>query len=178
MGQLFNSRECDALPRPCCMWSVAGDGLSASAQCVAQCRAQAMASRSGWLRQSAVRCVADRLLATRQAPACSSGVMLMFGIKHPFWIVTNNLTPFGGRRQITLPWCSGDQLITPWCVRAGCFFPIYWSWLFLLDASSELERWLISAKPSQSVNWGRRLAQVDVPLSVSHSCVWPHRWAL
>jgi len=23
-----------------------------------------------------------------------------------------------------------------------------------------------------------RFAQVDVPLSVSHSCVWPHRWAL
>jgi hypothetical protein len=36
------------------------------------------------------------------------------------------------------------------------------------------------AKPSQIVNWGGDLreAQVDVPLSVNHSCVWPHRWAL
>ena len=38
------------------------------------------------------------------------------------------------------------------------------------------------SKPSQSVNWGGggdlREAQGDVPLSVSHSCVWPNRCAL
>jgi len=38
-----------------------------------------------------------------------------------------------------------------------------------------------SVKPSQSGNWGGgdlREAQVDVSLSVSHSCFWPHSWAL
>jgi len=36
------------------------------------------------------------------------------------------------------------------------------------------------AKQRQSVNWERRLARSasQRPLSVSHSCVWPHRWAL
>jgi hypothetical protein len=33
------------------------------------------------------------------------------------------------------------------------------------------------AEPSQTSKGGDlREAQVDVPLSVSHSCVWPHRW--
>ena len=41
------------------MWSVAADGLGASAQC----RAQTVAARSSWLRQPTVRCVADWLLA-------------------------------------------------------------------------------------------------------------------
>jgi len=37
------------------------------------------------------------------------------------------------------------------------------------------------AKPSQSAKWGGGdlgEVQVDVPLSLSHSCVCPHRWAL
>jgi len=37
------------------------------------------------------------------------------------------------------------------------------------------------AKPSQAkvlTGGDLREAQVDVPLSFSHSCVWPHRWAL
>jgi len=39
---------------------------------------------------------------------------------------------------------------------------------------------LDQAKPTTSFNRGGdlRKAQVDVPLSVSHSCLWSHRWAL
>jgi len=37
-------------------------------------------------------------------------------------------------------------------------------------------------RPSQAKvltgGWDLRKAQVDVPLSVSHPCFWPHRWAL
>jgi len=145
---LFNSRECDVLARPRYVWPIAGDGLSASAQCVAQCRAQVMASHSGWLRQSAVRCVADQLLAARQAPACSSGVMLMLGIKRRYSLLDCHQQSYClWRSQTNYSSLMFRQSITPWCVGAGCFFPMYWSWLFLLVASPERESWLILAKP-------------------------------
>jgi len=34
--------------------------------------------------------------------------------------------------------------------------------------------------PATVLTWSGDLreAQVDIPLSVSYSCVWPHRWAL
>jgi len=71
---LFNSRECDVLAWPCCVWLVAGDDLSEDAQCVVRCRAQVVVVRSSG-------CGSRQWDAwptgPGSSPACSLGVVLM-----------------------------------------------------------------------------------------------------
>jgi hypothetical protein len=87
-----------------------------------------------------------------------------------------------------------------WALLVLLFCPVYCQGFFLLMWCGAFLRWtttLTDAKPSQAKpsqakprqakpsqanvltgGGDLREAQVDVPLSVSHSCVWPYRWAL
>jgi hypothetical protein len=52
--------------------------------------------------------------------------------------------------------------------------------LYCMKAKHGIVVWRCQAKQAKVLTGGGDLreAQLDVPLSVSHSCVWPHRWAL
>jgi len=55
-------------------------------------------------------------------------------------------------------------------VLDGCFLICVWQ--------STPSDWFFGQAKVLTGGGDLREAQVDVPLSVSHSCVWPHRWAL
>jgi hypothetical protein len=149
-----------------------------------RCRAGLLCSEeaSGLL---AARCVA-RSLAGRQAPGplcrCLGNISVSNDIT-PFWSVVDNITPFDVtdkllmyRWQLLLgvsSWCPcldvSGPAISSQCLRAGYYLDVF---------SSCSEHW-VNTQPSQSSNWGRRLALCASrhPLSVSHSCVWSQSWA-
>ena len=113
----------------------------------------------------------------------------------------------GTRRQLSARQTPCPRSVSWWCcqttlllTRSGCVLmcrertgPSWYccglSWCLLEYSCRCLFYWMPmlnewssgQAKPSQAkvLTGGKDLreAQVDVPLSVSHSCVWPHSWA-
>jgi hypothetical protein len=140
---LFSSRECDALAWPHYVWPFAGNGLIASAQCLARCRAQAIAASSSWLPQSAVWNMADGRAWPTAATACSAEQ----------WYATVHEASWPGSLALfLLSLCIG--------------------WLFLFDVSSDLlpSDWTICCQARVLSRGGDlRFAQVDALLSVSLS---------
>jgi len=113
--------------------------------------------------------------------------------------VTDNITPFDVTEkctyvvQTTNTPLGTEPAILSWCDRSDYFFLISLSWVYCLVFFSMSLSWLscfllvatdewMNLRPSQAkvLTGGRRLARSASwrPPSVSHSCVWPHRWAL
>jgi len=89
------------------------------------------------------------------------------------------------QKSSKLSQCFPGDITHPlnWVGHPKYWWPLAYYWT-TLDSSSHFDETRSSlrgqAKPSQSSNWGGgdlREAQVDVPLSTSHSCVWSQSWA-
>jgi hypothetical protein len=105
----------------------------------------------------------------------------------PFWYVADTITPFVIQRQLLLllhrrrlpvvvySRCIYLDVFVPAILLACSFRWLLTSWccLFLMLALNE------SFCQAKVLTGGgdMRKAQVDVPLSLSHSCVWSQSWA-
>jgi len=124
----------------------------------------------------------------KMAALLKEGVTVLFlshGWDHRSWARCLN-----GRSQAELVWCRAALLLScaAWIGSRTMLLPSEMSrtdYSFLVCSQTMLlllvvsrECWLSSQPKVLTEGWDLHEAQVDIPLSVSHSSIWPHRWAL